>query len=67
MKWTEYASDPAVYKNIPMGREYSSMAYNFEDKRNSQLIVFGGWNNGWLDDLFSLNISKIVGPAYAIT
>lgn len=40
------------------------MAY---DERDRRLIVFGGWNNGWYDDLRTLNVAKIVGPAYAIT
>jgi dynein heavy chain len=31
------------------------------------LIVFGGWNNGWLNDIYSLSVGKIVGPSYAIT
>jgi dynein heavy chain len=31
------------------------------------LLVFGGWNNGWFNDLHALNVSKIVGPLYAIT
>ena len=30
-------------------------------------MVFGGWNNGWFDDIHALNVSKIVGPSYAIT
>jgi hypothetical protein len=39
------------------------MAY---DDKSSRLIVFGGWNNGWKADLFTLTVAKIVGPAYAI-
>jgi hypothetical protein len=31
------------------------------------LIVYGGWNSGWFDDLYSLTVGKIVGPSYAIT
>lgn len=37
------------------------------DKKDRRLLVFGGWNNGWCDDLYSLNVAKIVGPSYAIT
>jgi hypothetical protein len=37
------------------------------DGRESRLIIFGGWNNGWYSDIYSLNVSKIVGPSYAIT
>ena len=40
------------------------MAY---DQKDNKLIVFGGWNNGWHNDLHSLNVGKIVGPSYAIT
>jgi len=40
------------------------MAY---DQKDNKLIVFGGWNNGWHNDLYSLNVGKIVGPSYAIT
>lgn len=40
------------------------MAY---DHKDSRLLVFGGWNNGWYNDLYALNVSKIVGPSYAIT
>jgi dynein heavy chain len=49
MKWTSYASDPEVFHNIPAPREYSSMAFDTDNKKSgiSQLIVFGGWNNGW--------------------
>jgi dynein heavy chain len=49
---------------VPAAREYSAMAY---DQKDSRLLVFGGWSNGWLNDLHSLNVSKITGPPYAIT
>lgn len=64
IQWTTYASDPEIYTDMPPPREYASMSY---DSRESRLIVFGGWNNGWFDDLYSLNVGKIVGPSYAIT
>ena len=64
VKWTEYASDPETFENIPEPREYAAMAY---DKRESKLLIYGGWNNGWFNDLYSLNVGKIVGPSYAIT
>jgi dynein heavy chain len=47
---------------MPSPREYSAMVYD-----KNQLVIFGGWNNGWLGDMFTLNVSKIVGPPYAIT
>ena len=37
------------------------------DSDQSRLLVFGGWNNGWMQDMYALNVSKIVGPSYAIT
>ena len=49
---------------MPTPREYATMAY---DNRESRLIVYGGWNNGWFDDLYTLSVGKIVGPSYAIT
>lgn len=40
------------------------MAY---DHKDSRLLLFGGWNNGWHNDMYALNVSKIVGPSYAVT
>lgn len=37
------------------------------DHKDSRLLVFGGWNNGWHNDLYALNVSKISGPSYAVT
>jgi len=53
-------------KNIlqPHNREASQMIY---DHKDSRLIIFGGWSNDWFGDLWSLNVSQIVGPPYAIT
>jgi dynein heavy chain len=64
IQWTTYASDQEVFENMPAPREYAAMAY---DKRESKLLIYGGWNNGWFNDLYSLNVGKIVGPSYAIT
>jgi dynein heavy chain len=64
LNWTQYASDPDVFSNIPSPREYAAMCYDGRDRR---LIVYGGWNNGWYDDIYALCVSKIVGPPYAIT
>ena len=49
---------------MPTPREYAAMAY---DSKDSKLLLFGGWSNGWLNDLYSLNVSKITGPPYAVT
>jgi len=48
---------------MPKPREYSAMTYDIREQR---LLVFGGWNNGWMDDLWSMKVGKIVGPSYAI-
>ena len=61
MKWTTIAPESG---EKPPVREYSSMVYDADESR---LIVFGGWNTGWLDDLYVLNVSKVVGPPYAIS
>lgn len=31
------------------------------------MLFFGGWANRWLGDLYSLDVSGIVGPSYAAT
>jgi dynein heavy chain len=67
MRWTTISPEDHDTGNkpyLPPPREYSAMAY---DHKDSRLLVFGGWNNGWLNDLHALNVSKIVGPSYAIT
>jgi len=69
MKWTQYASNPETFENIPTPREYCAMTYTGlmqAESKDRRLIVFGGWNNGWFNDLYSLNVAKIVGPSYAI-
>ena len=65
MQWVTYGSDPDTQESgMPKPREYSAMTY---DQREQRLILFGGWNNGWIDDMWSIKVSKIVGPSYAIT
>jgi len=64
LKWSTIHPENQTPADFPDPREYSAMSY---DERNSRLMVFGGWNNGWLKSMYSLNVSKIVGPSYAIT
>jgi dynein heavy chain len=64
IQWTTYASDPEVFNNIPSPREYAAISY---DERDRKILIYGGWNNGWYDDMYSLTVAKIVGPSYAIT
>lgn len=61
LNWNNIVPEDALR---PSPREYAAMSY---DSRERRLIVFGGWNNGWLNDLYTLDVSKIVGPDYAIT
>ena len=48
---------------VPQSREDSAWAY---DQKTAQLVLFGGWSDDWLGDLYSLNVSGIVGPPYAV-
>jgi dynein heavy chain, axonemal len=43
----------------------SDAAWDFE-KKGSRLIMFGGWSNKFLNDMYSLDVSGIVGPPYAV-
>lgn len=47
----------------PLPREDASMVYH---KNTNSLIIFGGWNNEWYDDVYSLCVSTIVGPSYTV-
>ena len=47
----------------PGAREDCSVAY---DAKSCNIIFFGGWKQGWLDDLWCLNVAGIVGPPYAV-
>ncbi|OMJ82808.1 hypothetical protein SteCoe_16405 [Stentor coeruleus] len=60
----ELTSMPEEEKVLPKPREHAALIF---DKNESRLIVFGGWNGNWLGDLYSLSVSKIVGPPYAVT
>jgi dynein heavy chain len=48
----------------PGGRDQTAM---FFDEGSNRLVVFGGWSNRWLDDMWAINISSITGPPYAIS
>ena len=47
----------------PKQRESASMFYEAQD---SKLILFGGWNNKWLGDVYCIPVGIITGPPYAI-
>lgn len=38
----------------------------FYDSNESRVIIFGGWANNWLSDMWALNVSSVTGPPYAI-
>jgi len=44
----------------PEKRELCSLLYDIKRRR---MIVFGGYSNEWLDDLWSLDVSQVVGPS----
>jgi dynein heavy chain len=47
----------------PKPREQPAIFYDLYEQR---VIVYGGWSNNWLSDMWSLNVSMITGPPYAI-
>lgn len=47
----------------PKPRESPGIFYDSQDQR---IIIYGGWSNNWLGDMWSLNVSTITGPPYAI-
>lgn len=61
MLWAEIKPESS---EAPTPREYAGISY---DTTNSRMLIFGGWNNGWLNDMYALSVNKIVGPSYAIT
>jgi hypothetical protein len=59
--WSEIKPESSL---VPPPREYASLCYDADD---SKLITFGGWCNGWKNDLWTLNVNKVVGPPYSIS
>ena len=47
----------------PKPRGDTVLAY---DSKSSKLVLFGGWANEWLGDVFTLDVAHVVGPPYAI-
>ena len=58
MVWTA----PVIAGTPPDAREDCSVSY---DAKTCNLVYFGGWRQGWLDDLWCINVAGIVGPSYA--
>ncbi|CAE7831418.1 ODA11 [Symbiodinium sp. CCMP2592] len=64
MRWSDPTLDMKGEDAHPPPREHSAICY---DPEESRLVIFGGWANKWLDDVWQINVSSIVGPPYAIT
>ena len=47
----------------PTPRASSSMFFSLRLKR---LVLFGGWSNTWHDDVYTCEVSEVVGPPYNI-
>ncbi|CAM9145324.1 unnamed protein product [Phaeothamnion confervicola] len=58
-----WRAPPEVGGVPPLPR--SDAAITYHDGKGI-LLLFGGWANGWLDDLFSLPVGPLVGPAYSL-
>jgi dynein heavy chain len=62
-QWDEPKLEMKENDARPAPREHSAICY---DREESRLVIFGGWANKWLDDVWQINVSSIVGPPYAI-
>jgi dynein heavy chain, axonemal len=76
-KQGQYCNDVAImdtgnnrwyYPDIPgtLPPPRSDMPIEFDSKL-SKLLVFGGWQGEWYNDIWTLDVGSIVGPPYAIT
>ena len=54
---------PLVDGTKPKSRESGALFY---DSSDSKLVLFGGWNNDWLGDIYAIPVGMITGPPYAI-
>ena len=54
---------PAIHGSLPHKRSGAQLAYNGKE---SKLVIFGGWQNQWFSDIHVLDVSRVVGPPYAI-
>lgn len=65
-EWRQVSLEPEEESKkvtVPKPRENASIFY---DTNESRVLIFGGWANNWMDDMWSLNVSTITGPPYAI-
>jgi len=63
LSWDEPKLESSDPEKRLLPREHSAICY---DPEESRLVIFGGWANKWLDDVWQINVSSIVGPPYAI-
>jgi len=54
---------PNTIGKTPGARSDSPVAF---DSYSAQLIMFGGWSNRWLGDLWICKVRDVVGPPYSI-
>ncbi|CAD7704939.1 unnamed protein product [Ostreobium quekettii] len=59
--WQSPPVDPGDH---PPPREGAAWVY---DTKACSMLVYGGWANRWLGDLWKLSVSSIIGPPYACT
>ena len=52
-----------MHKFVPCPREHAAVMY---DETDSRLVLFGGWSHRWHDDVWSIDVSAIIGPPYAV-
>ena len=63
MKWTIPEIDDAP-KERPGPRSDGVLCY---DTKSARLVTFGGWCHQFLGELYTLDISLVVGPPYSIS
>ncbi len=54
---------PVVTGEQPCPRSDTEMFYSSKD---GKLLLFGGWSNCWHGEVYSCEVSSVVGPAYNI-
>ena len=63
-KTMTWMSAPGIVGGSPPApREDAAWCF---DKKTAKIFCHGGWANDWLDDMFTLDVSGIVGPPYAV-
>ena len=55
---------PIVGGERPEARSDATLNY---DLRNAKLFLFGGFADQWFGDLYSMDVSSVAGPPYAVT